>query len=94
MDSILEYFNAVEDFIPSGRATGHARADSDVDFLVIAESDLPRQKRSYGLYALIHPYLFAMETIVYTPEEVDQRRRDPTSFVSNLLTEGKEVSAG
>ena len=43
-------------------ARGEAQESSDVDLLVIAESELPRFKRSRELYKLIKPYPFAMRT--------------------------------
>jgi len=76
------------------RARGSARSDSDVDFLVVAESNLPRHKRSRQLYALFHPYPFPMDIVVYTPSEVERDLRDPTSFVTGVFTEGREVYAG
>jgi uncharacterized protein len=75
-------------------ASGQARPDSDVDFLVIADSDLPRHKRSRDLYALLHPYPFPMDILVYTPEEVEKQLKDPDSFVATVLAEGTEVYAG
>ena len=74
-------------------ASGHVRPDSDVDFLVIAESNLPRHKRSRELYALFHPYPFPMDILVYTPQEVETQLKDPDSFVSTVLAQGKEVYA-
>jgi predicted nucleotidyltransferase len=75
-------------------ALGKAGSDSDVDFLVIAESNLPRHKRSRSLYASFHPYPFPMDILVYTPEEVDQQLKDPSSFVTHALAEGKELYVG
>ena len=69
------------------------RPDSDVDFLVIAESNLPRHKRSRELYALFHPYPFPMDILVYTPQEVETELKDPDSFVSTVLAQGREVYA-
>ena len=74
-------------------ASGHVRPDSDVDFLVIAESNLPRHKRSRELYALFHPYPFPMDILVYTPQEVENELKDPDSFVSTVLAQGREVYA-
>ena len=74
-------------------ATGMARPDSDVDLLVIADSDLPRHKRSRGLYTLFHPYPFPMDILVYTPAEVEAQLKIPSSFVANVLAEGREVYA-
>ena len=75
-------------------ASGTARPDSDVDFLVVAESNLPRHKRSRDLYALFHPYPFPMDILVYTPDEVERQLRDPGSFVATVLSQGREVYAG
>jgi len=75
-------------------AVGKAKADSDVDFLVIAESNLPRHKRSRSLYASFHFYPFPMDILVYTPEEVEQQLKDPSSFVTQVLAQGKELYVG
>jgi predicted nucleotidyltransferase len=72
-------------------AKGHAGEDSDVDLLVIAESQLPRFKRSRSLYKLFRPYPFAMDLVVYTPQEVEKGKRSPVSFVSRVLREGEVV---
>jgi predicted nucleotidyltransferase len=72
-------------------ARGQAGADSDVDLLVIAESDLPRHKRSRQLHLMFKPYPFAMDILVYTPEEVDSERQFEFSFISRALREGKRL---
>ena len=73
----------------------HARAEatenSDVDLLVVADSDLPRHKRSRELYLLFRPYPFGMDIDVYTPDELDAAGRTPLSFVSTVLREGKTL---
>ncbi len=73
----------------------HARGDadrtSDVDLLIIAQSNLPRFKRTRELYSLLRPYPFAMDLIVYTPEEVERAKKSPVSFVSTVLREGKTL---
>lgn len=75
-------------------ATGQAQIDSDVDYLVIAESSLPRHKRSRSLYALFRPYPFPMDILVYTPEEVETQLRDPSSFLAEALSQAREVYVG
>jgi hypothetical protein len=73
---------------------GEAKPDSNVDFLVIAESNLPRHKRSRSPYASFHPYPFPMDILVYTPEEVEQQLKDPTSFITSALAHGRELYVG
>ena len=74
-------------------ARGDAKENSDVDLLVIAESDLPRFKRSRELYKLFKPYPFGMDILVYTPAEVKKNQKCPLSFVSTVLKEGKKIYA-
>ena len=75
-------------------ARGQVTPDSDVDLMVIAESELPRFKRSRALYKLFRPYPpFSMDLVVYTPEEVARGKRSSCSFVSRVLQEGKTVYA-
>ena len=83
--------NAERVVLFGSHARGEAGETSDVDLMVIAESDLPRFKRSRELYKLFRPYPFAMDLIVYTPEEIERGRRSPVSFVSAVLREGKTL---
>ena len=53
-------------------ARGNATEQSDVDLMIIAESDLPRFKRSRELYKLLRPHPFAMDIVVYAPQEVEK----------------------
>ncbi|MFQ5640165.1 MAG: nucleotidyltransferase domain-containing protein [bacterium] len=72
-------------------ARGTAGKNSDVDLMIIAESDLPRFKRSRQLYKLFRPYPFGMDLLVFTPEEIERGRKSPFSFVSTVLKEGKTL---
>ena len=72
-------------------ARGQASEHSDVDLLIIAESELPRFKRSRELYKLFQPYPFGMDLLVYTPEEVERGKKTAVSFVSRVLREGKTL---
>ena len=72
-------------------ARGEASSTSDVDLLVVAESDLPRFKRSRELYGLFKPYPFGMDILVYTPAEIEKGRKSPLSFLSTVLREGKTL---
>jgi len=71
------------------QARGNANENSDVDFFIIAESGLPRFKRSRELYKMFSPYPFSMDLLVYTPQEVEDSRQSQLSFVSTVLREGK-----
>ena len=86
-----EAAGAVQVILFGSHARGEAQNASDVDLMIVAESDLPRFKRSRALYSLLRPYPFPMDLVVYTPEEVERGKQSPLSFVSTVLREGKTV---
>ena len=67
-----EAAGAVQVILFGSHARGEAHDASDVDLMIVAESDLPRFKLSRVLYSLIRPYPFPMDLVVYTPEEVER----------------------
>jgi predicted nucleotidyltransferase len=83
--------NAEKVILFGSHARGDAGAHSDVDLMIIAESPLPRFKRSRALYRLLRPYPFGMDLLVYTPQEIEEGKRSPASFVSMVLREGKTI---
>jgi predicted nucleotidyltransferase len=72
-------------------ARGDATEQSDVDLIIVAESDLPRYKRSRELYKLLKPHPFAMDIVVYTPQEIEKGKKTKVSFLSNVLKEGETL---
>lgn len=80
--------NAEQVILFGSYARNEANEHSDVDLLIIAESDLPRFKRSRELYKLFRPHPFSMDLLVYTPQEIEQGKRSAASFVSTVLQEG------
>jgi len=71
------------------RAREAARLDSDIDLLVIADSDRPRCERSAPLYGLLSDILIPMDILVYTPAEVEDWRQVRQAFVTTAIREGK-----
>ena len=86
--------NAERIVLFGSHAKGNPSEHSDVDLLIVADSDLPRFKRSQELYRLLRPNPFAMDLVVYTPEEVRRDLRSRASFVCMVLREGRVVYAG
>ena len=72
-------------------ARGQAGEDSDLDILVVAESEQPRHKRSRELYRHIRPRHFALDILVFTPAEVARAMRTDVSFISQAMNEGKTL---
>ena len=71
------------------RARGEARPDSDLDLLIIEESDLPRHQRSPRYYHALAGLFPAKDILVYTPAEVEDWAEVPNAFITTALREGK-----
>ena len=71
------------------RAPGTSRPDSDLDLLIVEESDLPRHRRS-ARYRLALLGLFpAKDVVVWTPVEVERWHDVPNAFITTALAEGR-----
>ncbi len=73
------------------RARGDARPDSDIDLLVIADSDEPRWVRARPLYGALRGILIPMDIVVYTPEEVHEWSEVSQAFVTTAVHEGRSL---
>lgn len=73
------------------RARGDARPDSDLDLLIVEESDLPRYRRS-GRYRRALLGLFpSKDIVVWTPQEIAEWQSVPNAFITSILAEGKTL---
>jgi len=70
-------------------ATGNQNEDSDLDILVIKESDLPRPERTVQVRKLLYGSMVPIDLIVYTPKEIEESKDNRFSFVFEVLTTGK-----
>jgi predicted nucleotidyltransferase len=70
--AIAENFHPEKIILFGSYASGTPTPDSDLDFLVVMESDEPRRKRSVPISLMFRPYPCAMDILVYTPEEVNK----------------------
>jgi len=71
------------------RARGEARPDSDLDLLIIEDSDLPGYRRSPRYYHALAGLFPSKDIVVYTPAEVEEWSGVPHAFVTTAVREGK-----
>ena len=75
------------------QARGDARPDSDLDLLIIEDSDLPRYKRSVPYLRALVGLFPAKDVVVWTPEEIKAWSEVPHAFITTALREGKTLYA-
>ncbi len=73
------------------RATGNWRPDSDVDLFVEMETHLPAVERRIAIRELLWPPKCAMDLLVFTPEEVQERKDVIGSIVRTILRTGRTL---
>ncbi len=70
-------------------AYGKPTDDSDVDFLVVMESDLRVHKRTILLSEILRPRPFPVDIITRTPAELKERLEIGDCFFKEIVTKGK-----
>jgi len=70
-------------------ARGEAGARSDVDILVVADSNRPRYERAVPIYRAVADLPWELDILVYTPAEVREWSRVDQAFVTSALREGR-----
>jgi len=70
-------------------AIGRARPDSDLDVLIVEESNLPRHKRSARYRRALCGLFPAKDIVVWTPAEIEEWRAVPHAFITTVLATGK-----
>ena len=71
------------------RARGNASPDSDLDLMVEIETTDPPARRAQAIDALFGLRRWAMDLVVYTPQEVEQQRQYRNSLIRIIESEGK-----
>jgi predicted nucleotidyltransferase len=71
------------------RARGNARADSDIDLLVVESSRLPRYKRAGRYRKAVAGMFIAKDIVVWSPEEINEWESVPNAFITTILREGR-----
>jgi predicted nucleotidyltransferase len=70
-------------------AYGDPTPDSDVDLLVIMETDAPRRERYLAVSRLLVPRPFPVDILVKTPLEIQQAFQRNDFFIKEIVTQGR-----
>ena len=69
-------------------AGGRPTLDSDVDLLIVMDTEASPVERYLQVSALLHPRPFPVDIIVKTPAEVEAALKQKHSFVREILEQG------
>ena len=86
---IVEQFHPYQIVLFGSYATGGPGPESDVDLLVIMDSDEPMAKRIRRVLEVAKVRFLPMDVIVRTPEEIAERLAMGDFFLAEILEKGK-----
>lgn len=89
---IVQQFHPEKIILFGSWAWGNPSPDSDIDLLVIKETENTRELARAIDHSLF-PRLLAIDLIVYKPEQVKLRKEKKDFFINDILTKGKILYA-
>jgi len=88
-DKIIQALKPEKIFLFGSYAYGKPMKDSDIDLLIIMESSERPAKRRIQVSQLFWDRPIAMDFVVKTPTEVEERLSMGDFFIKKILTKGK-----
>ncbi len=91
VNKIVSGYNPEKIILFGSYATENPGENSDLDLLVIKETDLPRPLRAVQVRKMIYGSMVPIDLIVYTPKEIEESKDNKFSFVYEVLNTGKTL---
>jgi predicted nucleotidyltransferase len=88
-DKITQAMHPEKIYLFGSYADGKATDDSDVDLVVVMDSELSPHKRNVALKRLFPRRSFSLDAFVYTPQEFARYRDIPGTIVYNATHHGR-----
>jgi predicted nucleotidyltransferase len=88
-DALVRELTPLRIVLFGSQARGDAREDSDVDLLIVLETDLAYYDRVFAANRAIRDFGVPTDIVVYTPEEWEQMSTWSSSLVAAAIREGE-----
>ncbi len=72
-------------------ATGDYNEDSDIDLLIIKDTNIPRYKRGQNVRKFLYGAMIPIDLVVYTNSEIEESRNKKYTFIYEVLKTGKVI---
>ncbi len=92
-DKIVENYNPKKIILFGSYAYGNPTNDSDIDLLIIKDTDERRADRFVKVKRMIYNPNLNIPTspLIYTPKELEERLEMGDDFVKEIITKGKVI---
>jgi predicted nucleotidyltransferase len=89
--AIVEKFSPQMIILFGSYVSGHPTPDSDLDLLVVMDTEMPRHKRAVPIRLLFRPMPCAMDIFVFTPAEVAEWNGTVNHIITEAFERGRKV---
>jgi predicted nucleotidyltransferase len=89
VEKIASRFSPDKIILFGSYASGNPSHDSDLDLLIIQESNQPRHYRGFEIRKLLIGSAIPMDIIVYTPSEFESEKNTKYSFINSAIKTSK-----
>ena len=89
VNTIVEKYSPEKIILFGSYANGTPTEDSDVDLLIIKDTDLPRPKRLREVRKFLRGMKIPLDLIVYNSSEIKKWKDVKQAFITRVLNNGK-----
>ena len=86
---IAKKFNPDKIILFGSYANGTPNDDSDLDLLIVQETDLPMHKRGTDIRLWLIGAMIPIDILIYTQSEFEKEKKRSTSFLSSAIKNSK-----
>lgn len=91
VNKIAVFYNPDKIILFGSYGYGKPNENSDLDLLIIKDSDKPRPDRSVEIRKMLYGSMVPMDLIVYTNSEIQESLSKKYTFIYQAITNGKIV---
>lgn len=91
VQQIVEFYQPEQVILFGSYASGTAHEGSDLDFLLVKETNESPSNRSALLRRKLRNLLIPMDILVFTPEEVAKDKFRKNTFIHEIFKNGKSL---
>lgn len=92
-EKIIEEFDPEKIILFGSRATGQETTESDVDLLIVKDTNQSTRNVARKIDRVLFPRLFPLDLIIYTPKQFEFAKESGDFFIQEVLKNGKVLYA-
>ena len=91
VNKIATGYNPEKIILFGSYAIGNPDENSDLDLLIIKDSDLPRPQRTVEIRKMLYGSMVPIDLLVYTNKEIEESKSKTYGFIHKVLKTGKTL---